>query len=281
MKGGSMLKAFFVFIVIFLFTTPIFAQSVKTAWVRRYNGPGDGMDRPTAMSVDRTGNVYVTGISEGSGTYKDYATIKYYPDGKTAWVKRYNGPENDDDEALAMTVDGNSNVYVTGLSSGDYVTIKYYSNGDTAWVRRYNGQGNGTDVARAIAVDGSGNVYVTGESYGSETSSDYATIKYYADGKIGWVKRYNGPENDHDAASAIAIDNSGKVYVTGYSYVHYATIMYYPNGNRGWVRKYHGPNMGWNEAMEIAVDGSNNVYVTGACDCSERACDYATVKYAH
>ena len=177
-----MTKALFVLSILFLTSIPALAQSVDTAWVRRYNGPGDSIDCAYAIAVDGSGNVYVTGQSCGSGTYPDYGTIKYYPNGDTAWVRRYNGPRFYYDES-AIGVDGSGNVYVTGTSTrserySDYATIKYYANGDTAWVRRYGGPGNLYDWAYAIAVDGSGNVYVTGESVGSGTGFDYATIKY-------------------------------------------------------------------------------------------------------
>ena len=88
------------------------------------------------------------------------------------------------------------------------------------WVARYNG-GNGSDIAYALAVDGSGNSYVTGFSVGPGSCNfvcnDYATIKYNASGTQEWVARYNGPANDDDHATAIAVDGSGNVYVTGAS----------------------------------------------------------------
>jgi hypothetical protein len=258
-------------------------------WVQRYNGPLNGPDDATALAVDASGNVYVTGYSAGSGPHYDYATIKYYPNGDTAWVRRYNGPGNDWDEASAIAVDGSGDVYVTGFSVGsgtsyDYATIKYYPNGDTAWVRRYNGPGNAGDMASAIGVDGSGNVYVTGYDYGSGTSGDYATIKYYPNGDTAWVRRYNGPGNGDDVAHAIAVDGSGNVYVTGYSYgsgtfSDYATLKYDPAGNQLWVQRYNGPGNDWDEASAIAVDGSGDVYVTGYDVGSGTFSDYATIKY--
>ena len=267
-----------------------FAQ-VDTAWVRTYNGPGNGNDGARAIAVDRSGNVYVTGYSYGGTSYDD-ATIKYYPNGDTAWLRRYNGPVVSwYDEAFAIAVDDSGTVYVTGGNcwSGmypDYATIKYYPNGGIAWVRRYNGPGNYDDVAQAIAVDGSGNVYVTGYCYDdSGTTSDYATIKYYPNGDAAWVRRYNGPENGDDGARAIAVDRSGNVYVTGFSLASswpdydYATIKYYPSGDPAWVRTYNGPGNSTDEAVAIAVDESGNVYVTGRSKGSGSEDDYATIKY--
>ena len=324
-------KKILMLLVFVFWAVPCFAQ-VDTAWVRRYNGPGNGDDYARSIAVDGSGNVYVTGGSEGSGTGDDYATIKYYPNGDTAWVRRYNGPENDEDVANAIAVDGSGNVYVTGyiMSSSfddDYATIKYYPDGDTAWVRRYNGPDNWYDYAYAIAVDGSGNVYVTGRSYfayatikyypdgdtawvrryngeasaitvdgsgnvyvtgqsewSGTTSMDYVTIKYYPDGDTAWVRIYNGPGNDYDRAYAIAVDGSGNVCVTGESYGSgtsrdYATIKYYPDGDTAWVRRYNGPDNGDDWGQGIAVDGSGNVYVTGGSWGSGTSIDYATIKY--
>jgi len=295
-----MIKRLILLVVMLLVSIPdmvslsnqVFAESVDTAWVRRYNGPADSTDEAYAIAADDSGNVYVTGLSDGIGTFSDYATIKYYPNGDTAWVRRYNGPADTTDESYAIAVDDSGNVYVTGKSwgsgtSADYTTIKYKPDGDTAWVRRYNGPGNLDDKATTIAIDNSNNVYVTGWSWGSGTDYDYATIKYYPNGDTAWVRRYNGPANDTDYALTIAVDGSGNVYATGKSAdtgtsYDYATIKYYPNGDTAWVRRYNGPGNYWDCAYAIAVDGSGNVYVTGRSLQGTYPIyqwDFATIKY--
>jgi hypothetical protein len=237
--------------------------------------------------VDGSGNVYVTGRSEG--TSYDYATIKYDSAGNELWEKRYNGPGNGIDWAFAIAVDGSGNVYVTGGSGGsgtsdDYATIKYDPDGNELWVTRYNSPANFGDYARAIAVDGSENVYVTGGSGGSGTSQDYATIKYDSAGNELWVRRYNSPGNSDDEAYAIAVDGSGNVYVTGDSrgsetFYDYATIKYDLAGNELWVRRYNRLGYSEDRAYAIAVDGSGNVYVTGESGGWGTGSDYATIKY--
>jgi len=225
-------------------TTLLFAQ-VDTAWVRTYNGPGNGGDYAAAIAVDGAGNVYVTGYSATNAEWPndfDYVTIKYDAEGDTQWVRRYIGPGatgNNDDYALALAVDGTGNVYVTGHSPGsgtgdDIATIKYLPNGDTGWVRRYNGAANDVDCGNAIALDGAGNVYVTGYSYDAVKSDDYLTIKYDPAGNIQWVITYNGPGSGGDYAKEMVVDDTGTVYITGNSFGgwppdgmdDYATIKY-------------------------------------------------------
>jgi hypothetical protein len=99
----------------------------------------------------------------------------------------------------------------------DYLTIKYNADLDSVWTRRYNNPGiNDYDLSNALALDAAGNVYVTGTSYRGQLGGyDYATVKYDPQGVESWVIRYEGPGDD--IPSAVALDQEGRVYVTGYS----------------------------------------------------------------
>ncbi len=208
------------------------------------------------------------------------------------WVARYNGPVSGDDNVAynSIVVDNSGNVYVTGSSTGqgtglDYATIKYDSLGEEQWVARYNGPGNGKDMVQTIAVDNSGNVYVTGESWGAGTKRDYATIKYDSLGEEQWVARYNGLGNDDDWPFAIAVDNSGNVYVTGSSrsgpvYSDIVTVKYNSLGEEQWAEPYNGLASGHDFGAGNAVDNSGHVYVSGTSWGSGTGYDYVIIKYS-
>jgi len=181
---------------------------------------GVGLGGEAAAIVVRGGFVYVTGKSQVNDTGFDYITIKYGTDGSFQWAQRYNNsPTDGHDEAVALAVDAEGNVFVTGLSANesdnDYVTIKYDSDGNLDWEIRFDG-GNGHDEATDIAVDLAGDIYVTGRSQVSVTNFDYYTIKYDNSGNLIWRARYNYADGV-DEAAAIAVDTAGNVFVTGRS----------------------------------------------------------------
>jgi uncharacterized delta-60 repeat protein len=242
-------------------------------WTNYYNGPGNGSEQMSAMAVDGSGNVVVTGAGPGVGTDTDYATIKYSSAGVPLWTNRYNGPGNGWDGAEAVAVDASDNVIVTGISRNsqwgeeDYATIKYSSAGALLWTRRYSGPGDQMDVGRAVAVDTNGDVYVTGSSTGSDSWDDYATIKYSSAGVPLWTNRYNGPANGGDLPTAMVLDASGNVYVTGHSTgsgsdEDWATVAYSSSGVPLWTNRYDGTG-DTDYPTGMAVDASGNVFVTG------------------
>jgi hypothetical protein len=146
------------------------------------------------------GNAFVTGGSMGS-VQMDYATIKYNFTGNIEWISRYDGPDNDIDEANDIVLDRFGNVYVTGQSYAlgtstaefDYLTINYDSMGTELWTHRYNGTGDSQDYAYVMTTDSTGNVYVTGQSLGTGGYGDIVTIKYGVTGINEWTGH---PGND-------------------------------------------------------------------------------------
>jgi hypothetical protein len=218
------------------YATIKYSSTGMPLWTNRYNGPGNYYDVATGVMADGGDNVIVTGSSTGSGSGYDYATIKYSSAGVSLWTNRYNGPGNITDYATAVALDGSNNVIVTGYSVGsgryfDYATIKYSSTGVPLWTNLYNGSGNGNDYANALVVGGSNDVIVTGFSTNNASGYDYTTIKYSSAGVPLWTNRYNGPGNGNDYARAVAVDRSGNVIVTGYSWgsgssYDFATVKY-------------------------------------------------------
>jgi len=275
------------------YATIAYSSAGVPLWTNRYDGPANAYDQASALATDSSGKVYVTGHSPGSVSGDDYATIAYSSAGVPLWTNRYNGPGNGDDYATGIAVDSSGKVYVTGHSPGsvsgdDYATIAYSSAGVPLWTNRYNGPGNGDDQANAVAVGTGGNVYVTGYSFGNGSADDYATIAYSSAGVPLWTNRYNGPANNYDAAQAVVVDGSGRVYVTGSSDgssggADFTTIAYSSAGLPLWTNRYNGPFNGPDQPLtsrSLAVAGDGSVVVVGSSAGGYVGLnDYATVKY--
>ncbi len=235
---------------------------VATDWVRQYRGP-HSENWVKAMAVDGQGNVYVTGISLlASGYTMDYLTIKYSPSGQLLWARVYNSPEDITDQAEALAVDGQGNVYVTGESGfstrdGDIInwgihTVKYSPEGEELWVRRYEKNGV-NEAASAITLDSQGNIYITGT----------VTIKYAPDGEELWVRDFKV------YIVAMAMDEQDNICFTGYAWnpesgYDYYTIKCNPDGQQLWKRRYNVPGNGDETSNAIALDSLGNIYVNGS-----------------
>ncbi|MDO8413849.1 MAG: CARDB domain-containing protein [Gallionellaceae bacterium] len=244
---------------------------------------------PGALTVDGSGNVYVTGggcENPYTSTVCYLTTIKYDGDGNKLWDSQepslhvFTGGRD-------IAVDNAGNVYITADEIGyGYATIKYGPNGGAPlWHARYSE----ANYARALALDAAGNIYVSGTAH-SGTSYDIVTVKYDNNGNQLWATRYDNGGDDtlgfwNYAFGQIAVDASGNVYIVGVSAngmnEDYVTIKYDVNGNPLWTSRYDG---GWGDiAIDMKTDGVGNVYVTGIGDflawSSSVDTNYVTVKY--
>ncbi len=261
-------------------------------WVVYYNGPANGWDFPVAIALDDSGNVVVTGFSEGQGTGRDFATIKYDASGIEQWVARFDNPNHTDDSPYALAIDRLGNVIVAGTSGVpdalhprmDISTLSYSSLGQQRWVSYYHLlQDDHEDRANGVAVDSNLNVYVAGYSWGNGTDADIVAVKYDSAGAQQWAVRYDGQGHGLDVGSAIKVDNAGSIYVAGYTTgmqsVDYALIKYSDEGSQQWVATYNGPGNSTDRAFAVALVNPGRVVIGGASVGLGAGFDFATISY--
>jgi hypothetical protein len=224
-------------------------------WRRSIDAGGDELGRSLTVAPDGS-SVYVTGYRSGAGTGRrplacnsgkatvadDYITVAYdAATGGRRWIRNYDGPDHDCDEAYSIAVaPGGSSVFVTGSSfsfagDSDVATVSYSTaDGTELWATRFDGPSHLYDAGDSLSVapDGS-RVYVAGSSIGALTDFDFLTLFYDpASGDVRRAERYDGPGHAFDAPNAIAVDpTGGLVSVTGGSAglggdPDYATVVY-------------------------------------------------------
>jgi hypothetical protein len=245
-----------------------------------------GNDRSTSVTVDRTGNVYISGDTTGAlaGTYQgsnDSWVAKYNSTGKAEWRKQLGTTE--DDRSQSVTVDSTGNVYISGYTTGALAGTS--KGGYDAWVAKYNNSGilqwkqqlgtAGDDRSFGVAADSTGNVYISGYTTGplAGTSkggfSDAWMAKYASSGKLQWKKQLG--TSSYDTSSGIAIDRADNIYISGYT--EGALAGTYQGGGDAWAAKYDSSGkLQWKKqlgcssydtSLGVTTDSNGNVYITG------------------
>jgi hypothetical protein len=150
---------------------------------------GTGADEMRSCAADAAGNLYVTGLFNGtvdmdpgpgtalltSAGEADIFVLKFAPDGTLLWARGYGGPGPD--IGYGVAVDPQGNALVTGgfqqtvtfgsggpslSSQGDYdvFVLKLDPQGNVLWVRGFGG--SAFDVAFSMAADAQGNAVLAG-----------------------------------------------------------------------------------------------------------------------
>ena len=147
------------------FTTIKYGSSGIQKWVESYDGPASSVDNAIDIALGSTGNVYVTGYSQGGGTSQDYATVAYDSAGNEA--------------SDGVSVDSQGNIVTVGGSSFngedyEHCTIIYDKDGNEICIKRpgINGFLNG------VVVDSQDRIVVTGSIAQVATGYDYYTNRY-------------------------------------------------------------------------------------------------------
>jgi hypothetical protein len=255
-------------------------------WQHRLSNSGD--DEAYAVITDDSGNVYVTGGSEGATSQLDFLTIKFTPGGFLSKMQRYEGTGDDVDIAKKVVLSGNGAVYVAGISIGpngdhDVVLVKYSTGLVQQWVQRFDP--GGEEFMTDMTIDNSGNVFITGYTDFND-SKDMFLLKYDSSGALEWNTYHNGMFSGNDSSTCVAVDSLGNVYMAGYEWGgapekgNLIVIMYDTFGNGQWIRTFNGTENGTDYAKDIGVDKYGDIYVTGSGDSTaDSDMDYILLKY--
>lgn len=239
------------------FVTKLSARGAVLLYSTYLGGRGD--DRGNGIAVDATHNIFVTGTTM-SPDFPATTLLQGSAGGASdAFVARLNARGNklvysdllggnDQDEGLAIAVDGARNAYVTGdTSSTNFPTTpgavhSAYGGGiRDAFAAKINASGTALaystllgggddDVGLAIAVDKAGAAYVAGrtDSDNFPTTPSALQRAYSGGGHDGFLARLNASGRallygtllgggDDDVATGVAVDGAGNAYLTGYT----------------------------------------------------------------
>ena len=215
-------------------------------WAKRFGSTGD--EYAYSVAVDSTGNVFLTGLFQGtfnfggtnlvstSGGIDTYVAKLSGVDGSHIWSENF--PINSsNDIGNGIAVDPSGNPIFTGsflgainfgggvLSSAgseDVFLVKLAgSNGAHTWSKSFGS--TGIDIAYGVTVDASSNVVAVGSFSGSVNfgggalvsagAAEAFVMKYTGPGVFVWAARCGGIADD--TSKAVAVDTSGNVVVTG------------------------------------------------------------------
>jgi hypothetical protein len=191
----------------------------------------------SSVATDVSGNVYVTGKTQGNldgntltGT-TDFFLTKYDATGARLYTKQVGAPWYGTSGSSVAT-DANGNVYVTGSTQGhldgntltgitDFFLAKYDVTGTKLYIQHLGVAGANTYGA-SVATDASGSVYVTGFTDGGLDGntltgpSDFFLTKYDAAGAKLYTRQMGvAGAYTYTNGYSVATDASGSVYVTG------------------------------------------------------------------
>ena len=269
-------------------------QAGDTLWMRTHDGPAGQSDYLIDVASDAQGNVVAIGAQnlEHDQTVGDFLVLMYDPAGSFRWAGIYDGPGNAIDLTQAFALDSAGNVVVAG-----WVDVQgQFSGGDVGLVRFRGTDGSvlsSDTVDRGfqdrpfdVALDAQGNAYVVGHTEAFLTLFDYIVVKFDAGGQEAWTRTYDGGGRQFDEATAVSVDRTGHIYVTGGAAPvagqppDFVTLKYHANGTLLWAARYDSPAHDLDTASHMEVDGMGNIYVAGESYGVGTQSDFLLVKYA-
>ena len=178
---------------------------------------------------------------------------------------------------IGMNIDASKNIYIAESNKyGNAAVLKLNSSLVAQWgkalLTSYTYYGGGTDAA----FDSAGNSYICGNTlyYGGQWYNpevgewqdfynyEMFVAKWNSSGVLQWKKSYRKtptapyPDNSDERAYCIAVDQSGNVYVGGYSTGKSCLLKINSAGVLQWQKSY----IDFYPIQDIALDSAGNIH---------------------
>uniref|UniRef100_A0A7V0Z611 Bulb-type lectin domain-containing protein n=1 Tax=candidate division WOR-3 bacterium TaxID=2052148 RepID=A0A7V0Z611_UNCW3 len=189
--------------------------------------------------------------------------------GDTLWTKTYGRPDNDRDNTIIPTHNGDYLIGATMTSfdpSGRYDIwlIKIDSLGNTIWARVYGGDGYGWLSSSESVIESDDNGYIivgTTTSFGAGARDIYL-IKTDSIGNIQWTKTFGGLEFDDGWLVQQTADGgyiiAGMTNSFGAGNTDAYLIKTDENGDTIWTRTYGGSD--WDDVRTVLQTPCGGIY---------------------
>ncbi|MCD4817088.1 MAG: T9SS type A sorting domain-containing protein [Candidatus Cloacimonetes bacterium] len=247
------------FLVVIVFFTNLFSQSVQEQWVNTVAEDGG-----RKVLLDNNNNIYILTVY--------FSIFKYNSAGELLWTTQYENAYG----AVDCKLDQNDNLYVTGLKYNesnflDMITISYSSEGDILWERIYETLEWVDNISPiSLEIDNIDDIIILA-SLSNNTPSDFykkgLIIKYNSIGTQLWETFIEPITDNWSQPCGIKTDIFRNIYIVGEDghgpgFIDMTSLYIIKLNNSGqlqWQQTYEANQFGCSLALTNQEDG---IFVT-------------------
>lgn len=260
-------------------------SSGNKIWSRQFGSAGD--EDIQWSSVDKSGNVYITGSTTGALVEKNYGKediiiVKYSPEGQQEW-KRQIGTDSMD-VAKGICTDPGGNIYVTGITGGKLGRASFGKNDSFLLKLDKNGNLMGTaqfgtsvdDLCNMVVCGIRGDIFVCGTTWGDLGGKNHGFIDGFTGhftsslGETGF-KQFG--TDGFDIPLVLHPDKNNELFVAGSTSGNFGTgqigdgdcflLRMNEKGEIIWTKQFGTEKHDGVRGIDINETFSENVYISG------------------
>jgi len=268
---------------------------------RIYSGSQIHNSEAHALALQNDGKLVVAG-SIYSRTGSDFLLVRYNSDGSLDDTFGADGKVITDfgssyERANALVLQGDGKLVIAGSDLGignDFALVRYNSDGslDTAFgtngkvMTDFGTVGSYDDHANTLALQSDGKLVAAGAITLGDSPTNFALARYDSDGRLDTTFGAGGKVitdfGDNDGATALVIQNDGRIVAAGQTGADFALVRYNSNGVLDTSFDSDGKvitdfSSSYDIANALVVQGDGKIVVAGSS--SKLSDDFGLIRY--